>query len=143
MARNDPFPVVMVDDDPDDRLMARRGLAASTLPGPFLEFSDGDLFLDYLASDEGASDKGRPGLVLLDLNMPRLDGWEVLRRMKLSDRWRTIPVVVLTTSQRETDVLSSYRLGAASFITKPMTYKELVEAFDVIAAYWLSVATMP
>ena len=141
--RTVPFPIVMVDDDADDRLMVRRSMEDTELPGPFLEFKDGDAFLAYLESPEGADEHGRPGLVLLDLNMPRLDGWEVLRRMKLSERWRSIPVVVLTTSDRDTDVMSSYKFGACSFITKPASYAELAAKFGTIATYWFDVATLP
>jgi CheY-like chemotaxis protein len=136
-------PIAMVDDDVDDRMMVSRALASLDPPIRLLEFDGAEDFLDYLASEEGRSDMGRPALVLLDLNMPRLDGWEVLRRMKLSKDRADIPVIVFTGSESPVDIQSSYAQGAASFITKPKSYKDLVEALRLATAYWSVLVSLP
>jgi CheY-like chemotaxis protein len=96
-----------------------------------------------MTSDDGTSTNGRPGLVLLDLNMPRIDGWEVLRRLKASAATRAIPVIVLTTSHRSSDVGKTYDLGAAAFVTKPATYTELATAVRHLATFWLDECIIP
>lgn len=138
--------LLMADDDPDDRLLAAEALRESGLANDLRFVEDGEQLLDYLHrrgpwADPAASP--RPGLVLLDLNMPRMDGREALARMKADPALRRIPVVVLTTSRAEADVLRSYDLGANSFITKPVTFTGLVEAMRVLGRYWIEIVELP
>jgi CheY-like chemotaxis protein len=137
------FPIAVVDDDDDDRLMIARAWDSLGYGHELIEFADGDVFLNYMTSDDGTSTNGRPGLVLLDLNMPRIDGWEVLRRLKASAATRAIPVIVLTTSQRSSDVGKTYDLGAAAFVAKPATYTELATTIRHLATFWLDECTVP
>lgn len=136
-------PVALVDDDTDDRFMTTRAWNGLGLGHDWMEFPDGDVFLDYLSSANAEEDEGRPGLVLLDLNMPRVDGWEVLRTLKGSPDTRRIPVIVLTTSQRDVDVYSSYDLGAAAFVSKPETLAGWSKVMERVARFWLESCTLP
>jgi CheY-like chemotaxis protein len=138
--------ILMADDDEDDRLMARDALHEGRLPNELRFVNDGEELLQYLRR-EGAyadpADSPRPGLVLLDLNMPKVDGREALAAIKSDPKLRSIPVVVLTTSKAEEDVLQTYDLGVNSFITKPVTYLGLVEVMKVFTDYWLNVVDLP
>lgn len=135
--------IAMTDDDPDDRMLMSRALRTAGVENPVLEFSDGDELLNYLEKPEGRDGEGRPGLIILDLNMPRVGGHEVLSRLKADEHVRTIPVIVFTTSDEQEEMVRSYELGAASFITKPMTYGDMLDAFDTIRRYWLRLAMLP
>jgi CheY-like chemotaxis protein len=106
---------------------------------------DGEEVLDYLRGTGRFGDPkpGRPGLILLDLNMPKLDGREVLREMKNDPALRRIPVVILTTSKAEEDIFRSYDLGANSFITKPVTFEQLVEVLRGLGRYFLEIVALP
>ncbi len=135
----------MADDDPDDRELAREAIVASRLRNPLYFVEDGEELLDFL-NRRGKYSVGtapRPGLILLDLNMPRMDGREALRAIKADPILRTIPTVVLTTSNADEDVLNCYSLGANSFITKPVTYDRLVEVMRALGAYWFDIVDLP
>lgn len=141
-----PFVILMADDDPDDRLLAAEALRESRLANELRFVEDGEQLLDYLHrrgpwADPAASP--RPGVILLDLNMPRMDGREALAEIKAHPELRRIPVVVLTTSRAEADVLRSYDLGANSFITKPVTFAGLVDAMRVLGRYWIEIVELP
>jgi CheY-like chemotaxis protein len=136
----------MADDDPDDRLLAADALRESRVTNDLRFVEDGEQLLDYLRrrgpwADPAASP--RPGVILLDLNMPRMDGREALAEIKADPELRRIPVVVLTTSRAEADVLGSYDLGANSFITKPVTFAGLVEAMRALGRYWIEIVELP
>ena len=131
----------MVDDDRDDRFLTQRAWNSLGIDNDCMEFSDGEAFLEYMASDQGS--QGRPRLVLLDLNMPRVDGWQVLDALKSSPETKAIPVVVLTTSRREADVATSYRRGAAAFVSKPDTMNEWSQLMESIADFWIESCTLP
>jgi CheY-like chemotaxis protein len=138
--------ILMADDDPDDRLLAADALRESRVPGDLRFVDDGEQLLDYLRRRGRWADPAqspRPGLVLLDLNMPRMDGREALAEIKGDPALRRIPVVILTTSQSESDVLRSYDLGANSFITKPATFSGLVEAMRALGRYWTETVELP
>ncbi|ALC16762.1 chemotaxis protein CheY [Desulfuromonas soudanensis] len=131
--------ILMADDDADDRLMAREALEEAGLNNVLKFVEDGEELLDYLRQSGAYADKysaPRPGLILLDLNMPRMDGREALREIKADPELRRIPVVVLTTSKAEEDILRTYDLGVNSFITKPVTFEGLVEVMKQLAHYW-------
>ena len=141
-----PITILMADDDPDDRLMTQEAFAECRLGNPLRFVSDGEELMDYLHRRGGFADEQRfpmPGLILLDLNMPRRDGREVLREIKADPRLRGIPVVILTTSRAEEDVVRSYRDGVNSFITKPVTFSALIEVVQALGKYWLEVVDLP
>ncbi len=131
--------ILMADDDADDRLLAKDAFAESRFNGDLQFVENGEELLDYLlhrGKYENAATAPRPKLILLDLNMPKKDGREVLREIKTDPDLRRIPVVVLTTSQADTDVGGIYELGANSFICKPVKYDALVNVMRVLGEYW-------
>jgi CheY-like chemotaxis protein len=138
--------ILMVDDDPDDFFLARDAFRESGLLSDFQLVSDGEELMDYLyrrGKFKGLEDHPMPHLILLDLNMPRKDGREVLVEMKQDPDLRRIPIVVYTTSSEEADRAYSYELGASSYVTKPATFDGLVELMRNLGEYWLSVVRLP
>ncbi|MEZ4410626.1 MAG: response regulator [Polyangiales bacterium] len=138
--------LLMADDDEDDRMMARSALESSRLANDLRFVVDGEELMDYLHRRGEYADPARsprPGLILLDLNMPRKDGREALREIKADPELRRIPVVVLTTSKAEQDVLSTYDLGANSYIVKPVTFAQLVTTMRSIGDYWFEIVALP
>ena len=141
-----PITILLAEDDPDDRLLTRQALAESRLANELRFVENGEELMDYLhqrgpfAAPDAAP---RPGLILLDLNMPRKDGRQALKEIKADPRLRQIPVVVLTTSKAEEDIYRSYDLGVSSFITKPVTFEGLVEIMKVLGRYWFEIVELP
>jgi CheY-like chemotaxis protein len=138
--------ILMADDDADDRLLASDALAEARLNNELRFVEDGEELMDYLNRRGRWSAPGaapRPGLILLDLNMPRKDGREALREIKAHPELRRIPVVVLTTSRAEEDVVRSYDLGASSFISKPVTFDGLVSAMKALGRYYIEIVELP
>ncbi|PLX89698.1 MAG: two-component system response regulator [Desulfuromonas sp.] len=141
-----PITILMADDDPDDRLMAEEALEESKLSNDLHFVVDGEELMDYLYRRGKFSEPAtspRPGLILLDLNMPKKDGREALKEIKADPELRSIPVVVLTTSQAEEDILRSYDLGVNSFITKPVNFEGLVDVMKVLGNYWFEIVALP
>lgn len=140
-----PLWVLAAEDDPDDRLLVREAFAEANLPCQLEFVEDGNALLDYLlARGDFVNNKGRRTcLILLDLNMPGKDGREALAELKAHPQLRRIPVVVMTTSKAEQDVLQSYELGVSSFIVKPMTFDGLVEVVRTLGRYWLDTVELP
>jgi two-component system response regulator len=130
-------PILLVEDNPDDVLLTLRAFAKNHFRNEIVVANDGDLALQLLFPEGGGA--LRPALILLDINLPKIDGLEVLRRIRDHDRTRSLPVVVLTTSNEERDILESYRIGANSFVRKPVVFGEFVEAANVLGVYWLLV----
>ena len=135
--------IVMADDDEDDRHATRDALLRHRIESDFRQVKDGNELLDFLHQRNGYDDAPRPGLILLDLNMPRKDGREALREIKGDPFFRTIPVVVLSTSDFEEDIAGSYDLGANSFVTKPVTMEGYVRVVGDIGRYWLETVALP
>ena len=138
--------ILLADDDEDDRLLTADALRIVKLPSEFRTVNDGEELMDYLnhrGKHAPPASSPRPGLVLLDLNMPRRDGREALREMKADPELRSIPVVILTTSRREDDITRTYDLGANSLIVKPVTFEGLVEAMKVATEYWFQIVELP
>lgn len=135
--------ILMADDDPDDRLLTKDALEESHLLNEFETVEDGEELMDYLHQRGKYAGKPRPGLILLDLNMPRKDGREALREIKSDPDLRRIPVVVMTTSKAEEDILRSYDLGVNSFVVKPITFDGLVETLQTIGKYWFEIVELP
>ncbi len=142
----EPITILMAEDDPDDRLLTREALAESRLRNGLLFVEDGEELLDYLYGRGQYTVPGRaprPDLILLDLNMPRKDGREALAEIKADPDLRRIPIVVLTTSKAEEDILRTYDLGVSGFITKPATFEGLVEATRAVTTYWFQIVKLP
>jgi CheY-like chemotaxis protein len=138
--------ILMADDDADDRLMAKEALEEARLTNPLHFVEDGEELLNYLYSRgrySGPNQALRPGLILLDLNMPKKDGREALREIKSDPELRHIPIVVLTTSRAEEDIFRTYDLGVNSFITKPVTFAGLVEVMRSLTTYWFRIVELP
>jgi len=138
--------ILLADDDPDDRQLTRDAFAQNRLANELHTVEDGEELMDYLhrrGKYENLRSKALPGLILLDLNMPRKDGREALKEMKADPILRRIPIVVLTTSKAEEDILRSYDLGVNSYVTKPVTFKSLVELIKVLGQYWFEVVELP
>jgi CheY-like chemotaxis protein len=141
-----PITILMAEDDPDDRLLTQEALHESLVANGLRFVEDGVELLDYLhrrGKYADAADAPIPDLILLDLNMPRKDGREALAEIKGDPRLRHIPVVVLTTSKTEEDILRSYDIGASGFITKPVTFQGLVEAMKAVKEYWIEIVKLP
>ncbi|KJH69990.1 chemotaxis protein CheY [Aliterella atlantica CENA595] len=136
----------MADDDEDDCMLAQEALMESRLANDLHFVRDGEQLMDYLYRRGEYADRDvapRPGLILLDLNMPKKDGREALKQIKADPELRQIPIVILTTSQAEADIHRSYDLGANSFITKPVTFSGLVEVMRTIGRYWFEIVELP
>ncbi len=140
-----PITILMADDDADDRLLTQRALAAGRVLNELRFVEDGEELMDYLHQRGAYTNENapRPGLILLDLNMPRKDGREALQEIKQHPALHRIPVVVMTTSKEEEDIFRSYDLGANSFVTKPVTFERLVELMSVIGTYWIEIVELP
>jgi len=141
-----PITILMADDDRDDCLLVKDAFKESRLANDLRFVEDGEELMDYLYHRGKYADakiSPKPGLILLDLNMPRKDGREALGEIKSDHDLRSIPIVVLTTSKQEEDILRSYDVGANSYVTKPVTFKELVEVMKSLGKYWLEIVELP
>ncbi|HVK18575.1 MAG TPA: response regulator [Fimbriiglobus sp.] len=141
-----PITILMADDDPDDRQMTKEAFDESHVVNDLRFVEDGEELMDYLNRRGKFTDPAtspRPGLILLDLNMPRKDGREALEEIKGDSRFRAIRVVVLTTSKAEEDIVRSYNLSAASYITKPVTFEGLLDVIRTMGKYWLEIVELP
>lgn len=140
-----PVTILVADDDPDDRMLLQDALEESEVDGQIQFVKNGQELLDFLRAsvERDASGAARPALVLLDLNMPRKDGREALREIKSDARLRSTPVVVLTTSKAEEDVVGCYNSGANSYIVKPMSFEGLVEVVNTLGSYWGGTVRLP
>ena len=141
-----PILILMAEDDADDRLLVKEALEESRVLNELRFVEDGEELLEYLRRQgryAAAEESPRPGLVLLDLNMPRKDGREALREIKADPELRRIPIVVMTTSKAEEDIFRSYDSGASSYITKPVTFERLVELMKTLGQYWIEFVELP
>jgi CheY-like chemotaxis protein len=138
--------ILLADDDPDDRKLTQDAFAENRLANILHCVEDGEELMDYLnrrGKFENLRGEPLPGLILLDLNMPRKDGREALKEIKANLEFRRIPIVVLTTSKAEEDIVRTYDLGVNSYVTKPVTFKSLVELIKVLGRYWFEVVELP
>jgi len=142
-----PIVILLADDDEEDRMLAAGALAESRVVNDLRYVEDGEELLDYLyhrgSKYAAPGSCPTPGLILLDLNMPKKDGREALREIKADPDLRRIPVVVLTTSKAEEDIYRTYDLGANSFITKPVSFEGLVSVMRDIGRYWIEIVELP
>jgi len=145
-SRSKPAVILLVDDDPEDQELTKRALRASKLRNRLMTVDDGEQALDYLYRKGKFAEPDsspRPDLILLDLNMPNLDGRAVLTRIKGDPELRRIPVVILTTSSQEEDILRSYDLGVNSYVTKPVRMEGFVKAIRDLEHYWFDLVVLP
>ena len=138
--------ILLVEDNPNDVELALHALKKNNLANPVYIARDGAEALDFIfcrGSFEGRNPCDRPKVVLLDLKLPKVDGMEVLRAMKSDPRTRTIPVVVLTSSRQDRDIVESYNLGVNSYIVKPVDFIQFTEAVRNLGLYWLLLNETP
>lgn len=141
-----PIVILMADDDDDDYLLTKKALKDSKLLNTLHRVSNGEELLNFLLHKGdfvNASKYPRPGVILLDLNMPIKDGREALKEIKSNETLKDIPVVVFTTSKAEEDIFRSYKLGVNSFISKPVTFDNLVEVMSTLGKYWFEIVELP
>ena len=145
MSKAKAITILMAEDDPDDRLLAYEAFEESRLANELHLVEDGEELMNYLyhRGKYNEAPAPRPGVILLDLNMPRKDGREALREIKADPDLRRIPVVVLTTTKAEEDILRTYDLGVNSFIVKPVTFSGLVEVMRSLGRYWFEIVELP
>lgn len=141
-----PITILYAEDDPDDRMLTADALRESRLANRLEMVEDGTELLAYLRRERRWSDPAsspRPGIILMDLNMPKMDGREALAAIKADPRFASIPVVILTTSRAEADIARSYQIGANSYIAKPVTFEGLVQVMADLGRYWFEIAQLP
>ena len=144
--QGEPISILMADDDEEDCMLTKEALEESRLANDLRFVGDGEELMDYLRRRgryAAPNDAPRPGLILLDLNMPKKDGREALKEIKADPELRRIPIVVLTTSKAEEDIYRSYDLGVNSFIIKPVSFEGLVEVMTTLARYWFQIVKLP
>lgn len=138
--------ILLVEDNPDDELLMMRALAKNDVTAGVVVAHDGVEALDYLFSSgayAGRGAEGMPRLILLDLQLPRLNGLEVLKRLRSDERTRLLPVVILTSSNERQDMLRGYGLGANSYVRKPVDFKEFIGTVEQLKRYWLNLNEAP
>src|SRR5450432_3818805 len=141
-----PITILMADDDADDRRLTKDALEESRLANDLRFVENGEELLEYLRHEGKYTNEGdapRPGLILLDLNMPRKDGRTALKEIKADPDLRQIPVSVLTTSKADEDIFRSYDLGVNSYIVKPVTFDALVDILQTLEKYWFEIVELP
>lgn len=134
-----PVEVLLVEDDPGDVILTQEGLRASKLHINLHVVDNGEKALAFLHREPPYDDAPRPGLIILDLNLPRVNGMEVLKEIKTNEALQTIPTVILTTSRAEEDVVRSYKLGANCYVSKPLNLDEFVKVVSSIESFWFTV----
>jgi two-component system response regulator len=139
-------PILLVEDNADDEVLALRAFSKSNISNPIVVARDGAEALDYLFAQGQYADRDSrdlPAVVLLDLKLPKIDGLEVLRQIRGNEQTRMIPVVILTSSRQDEDLISSYNLGANSYVRKPVDFNEFVAAVGQLGMYWLLLNELP
>jgi CheY-like chemotaxis protein len=137
--------ILVIEDNPDDQILTVRALKSASVDSPVIVLEDGEEALKYLFGDGDQPSRNveSVGVVLLDVKLPKVGGLEVLRHLRSSPSTRWLPVIMVTSSDEPADLLEAYRLGANSFITKPIDYREFVEQMTLLARYWLQVNRVP
>ena len=142
--QSNPITILMADDDPDDRLLVKEAFEENHLLNNLETVEDGEELMDFLHRRGKYEDSQiTPGLLLLDLNMPRKSGFEALKEIKSDEKLRRLPVVILTTSKADEDIVRSYELGVNSFIVKPVTFDSLVDLVRDLNKYWFQIVELP
>ncbi|MEM0951427.1 MAG: response regulator [Cyanobacteria bacterium P01_H01_bin.74] len=141
-----PVNILLADDDPDDQSITLEAFRESELPNHFYAVENGQELLDFLRHKgcyKNVKKSPRPSLLLLDINMPKMTGLEALQEIKQDDQLRTIPIIILTTSIADEDIIRSYNLGVNSYIKKPVNFEDLLEAVIKINTYWFDLVSLP
>jgi CheY-like chemotaxis protein len=141
--RTIPVQILLVEDSPGDVSLTREALRSAKVANELHVVGDGEAAIKFLRGDEPYGNKARPDLVLLDLNLPRKDGREVLEEIKADPDLRSIPIVILTTSADSSDIASSYRLHANAFVTKPVEFGAFLETLKRLEGFWLEIVRLP
>ncbi|MCP3688175.1 MAG: response regulator [Gammaproteobacteria bacterium] len=139
-------PILLVEDNPDDRALTLRAFKKNSIDDKLHMVIDGQEALDYFFGENGIASRGSselPKVILLDLQLPKVSGHEVLEKLRSDKRTQNIPIVMLTSSSEETDVLGSYQLGASSYIQKPVNYKKFIDVVSNLGLYWLDLNKTP
>ena len=134
--------ILLVDDSPDDVELTRLALEENAIANTLVVAHDGAEAIEMLSA-ESISQRGLPAVILLDLNLPKVDGTEVLRQLRYDERTRLVPVVILTSSEEERDLVATYNLGANSYIRKPVDFSEFLAAMQHLGIYWLHLNRLP
>ena len=138
--------ILIADDDAEDRMLIIDALKESRLKNRVQEVENGEDLLSYLNNKGYFADKKKyptPGIILLDLNMPKKDGREALKEIKADKTLKSIPIIILSTSKAEEDIIKTYNLGVNSFITKPVTFNAMVEVMNALKKYWFEIVELP
>ncbi len=135
--------ILLVEDNPNDQLLTQRAFKKSNLGNELVIVNDGEEAINYLFGTDATEPQPLPVLILLDLKLPKIDGLEVLERIRSNDRTQLLPVVILTSSKEQDDLIDSYRLGANSYIRKPVDFNEFVAAVQQLGLYWLVLNERP
>lgn len=144
MMNKQPFiSILIADDDADDRMLIEQAFRENNLTANLFFVEDGEELIDFLLQREPYQSVSRPSLIILDLNMPRKNGIQALREIKANEQLRQIPIVVLTTSTAEEDILRTYDLGVSSYISKPFDYGTLLDITNTIKKYWIDTVSLP
>lgn len=138
-----PIEILLVEDNPGDARLAKEALKESKIANHLNVITDGEKAIAYLNKLGEYKNAVSPDLILLDLNLPKLDGRQVLQRIKKDDKLRSIPVVILTTSKAEEDILKSYKLHANCYVTKPIDLDQFMKVIRSIEDFWLSIVKLP
>lgn len=139
----DIYPILLAEDNPDDILITKRAWSKGLIKNKLYIVNDGEEALEFLYKQGEYSNAPTPGLMLLDLKMPRVDGFEVLKTVKQDAKLKKLPIIVLTTSNREKDIQLAYSLGCNSYIVKPVNYEKFIEAVKTIQRYWMIMCEIP
>ena len=146
MQSQKPIEILLADDDAEDRMLIVDALHESRLKNNIECVENGEELMDYLhmrGKYSGRKNQAPPGIILLDLNMPKKDGREALKEIKSDAKLRSIPIIILTTSKAEEDILKTYNLGVNSYITKPVTFAAMVEVMKTLNKYWFEIVELP
>ncbi len=146
MRNNNQIEILIADDDEEDRMLIKDALVESKLKNKVREVEDGEMLMDYLKNKGKFADTKKyptPGIILLDLNMPKKDGREALKEIKADKKLKHITIIILTTSKAEEDIIKTYDLGVSSYITKPVSFTAMVDVMKTLNKYWLEIVLLP
>ncbi len=138
-----PIDILLVEDNEGDADLAKEALSSNKLRNSLFWVDNGEKAVAFINKEGEYKNAPRPDLIILDLNLPRMDGREVLKYLKNNDKFKMIPVVILTTSNSEIDILKSYSLHANCYITKPLDLNRFIEVVESIKGFWLSIVKLP
>lgn len=138
-----PIEILLVEDNPGDVILTREAFSEAKICNNIHVAQDGEEAIAYLQKEAGYEDSKKPDLILLDLNLPKIDGREVLDKVKSNDNLKRIPVVVLTSSEAEQDIIKTYDLHANSYVVKPIDLDQFIKVVNAVENFWFSVVTLP